>query len=199
MSRADVVDAAAELFARWGYRSTTLAALAKSIGVTDSSVLHYFDSKIEILEAVLDRDDEPGNVAFLHLLEAGGLEALRRLAEWGAVMEKNVLSTRLLVVLSAEALGEKSELHGRFEHRYRYVRTQLINAIQHGIDAGEIRPDTDAAREATSLLAFIDGLRLQWFYADGDLSLEDHMRSLLEHTISRIAEPSHAGERPRTS
>lgn len=187
VGRDDVIESAAELFARRGYRNTTLAAIAKSIGVTDASVLHYFDTKLAILEAVLSRDEEPGNVEFLDLIEPGGLQALRQLSGWGAVMEKNVQSTRLLIVLSAEALSEGSELHGRFEQRYRYVRRRLIAAIQRGVDAGEIRADVDAEHEATSVLAFLDGLRLQWFYANGDLSLEDHLRAFVEHMIERIA------------
>lgn len=189
VSRDDIINSAAELFARRGYRNTTLAAIAKSIGVTDASVLHYFDSKLAILEAVLGRDEEPGNADFLELIEPGGLEALRQLSGWGAVMEKNLQATRLLIVLSAEALGEGSELHGRFEQRYRYVRRRLIRAIQVGIDKGEIRADVDAAHEATAMLAFLDGLRLQWFYANGDLSLDDHLRAYSEHLISRIAAP----------
>ena len=187
VNRDDVLDAASELFARRGFRNTTLAAIAKSIGVTDASVLHYFDSKLAILEAVLARDEEPGNADFLELIKPGGLEALRHLAGWGAVMAKNVQSTRLLIVLSAEALSEGSELHGRFEQRYRYVRRRLVRAIRTGIEAGEIDPEVDAEHEATAILAFVDGLRLQWFYADGDLSLEDHMRAYLEHLIVRIA------------
>ena len=191
MSREEILDAAAELFARRGYRNTTLAAIAKAVGVTDASVLHYFDSKLAILEAVLSRDEEPGNDDFLELIKPGGLEALRQLSLWGAVMEKNIQSTRLLIVLSAEALSEGSELHGRFEQRYRYVRRRLMRAIRTGIDAGEIRADVDPGHEATSVLAFLDGLRLQWFYADGDLSLDDHLRAFIEHLISRIATPTH--------
>lgn len=187
VGREDVIEAAAELFARRGYRNTTLAAIAKSIGVTDASVLHYFESKLAILEAVLSRDEESGNAEFLAMIKAGGLDALHQLSGWGAVMEKNVQATRLLVVLSAESLSEGSELHGRFEQRYRYVRRRLTTAIQAGMDAGEIRPDVDAGHEATAVLAFLDGLRLQWFYAGGDLSLDDHLRAFMEHLIERIA------------
>jgi AcrR family transcriptional regulator len=191
----DILAVALDLFARRGYRGTTLAAIAEAIGVTDASILHYFDSKPAILEAVLAQDEEVANREFLERLAPGGLEALRRVAEWGARMEAHPATTRLQIVLTAEALGEGSELHGEFEKRYRYIRQRLIRAIQRGIDAGEIRSDTDAVYEATALWAFLDGLRVQWFYAEGDLSLDQHLRTYVDHLIERIAAPIHASSR----
>ena len=182
--------AAITLFARYGYRNTTIAAIAESVGVTDGSVLHYFSSKLEILEAALAYDDEPANREFLAYLEPGGIEALRRLAEWGARMEANPETTSMQIVLSAEALGAGSELHGRFEQRYRYILRRLTKAIQQGIDAGEIRADVDAVHEATVIFSFLDGLRLQWFYANGGVSLDAHMHAFIDHLIERIAVPA---------
>jgi AcrR family transcriptional regulator len=148
----DIVTAALHLFARRGYRGTTLAAIADAIGVTDAAVLHYFDTKAAILEAVLAEDDAAGKDDFLRLIEPGGVEAVRRLSEWAARMEAHPETTSLQVVLSAEALGEGSELHGRFEERYRYTHRQLEKAIQRGIDDGSVNPYVDASYEATALL-----------------------------------------------
>lgn len=181
-----IVDAAITLFGRYGYRNTTVAAIADAVGVTDASVLHYFDTKREILEAALAYDDGPANREFLELLEPGGLAALRNLAAWGARMEANPETTRLQIVLSAEALSEASELHDRFAERYRYIRRRVIKAIQHGVDTGEIHSDVDAEHEANAWLAFIDGMRLQWFLADGAISLDEQLRAYMDHLIARI-------------
>jgi AcrR family transcriptional regulator len=198
VSADDIVRAAITLFARLGYRNTTIAAIAEAVGVTDGSVLHYFDNKLEILEAALAYDDEPANKEFLAYIEPGGLDALRGLAEWGARMEASPETTSMLLVLSAEALSAGSELHGRFQQRYTYIRRRLTKAIQKGIHAGEIRPDIDADHEATAFLSFIDGLRLQWFYADGKLSLDAHMRAFADHVIERIAVPTRGRRSQKT-
>jgi hypothetical protein len=50
-----------------------------------------------------------------------------------------------------------------------------------------IRSDVDAEHEATALLAFLDGVRLQWFLSDGELSLDAHFRAYVEHVIERIS------------
>lgn len=187
IGRADVIAAATELFARRGYRSTTLAAIAASLKVTDASILHYFENKAAILDAVLEADAETGQDLALRLIKPGGLASLRGLQEWAIYMEAHPLTTNLQVVLSAEALNEHSELHGRFDERYRFLRRRLTRALQKGIDAGELRPDVDAAYEATSILAYLDGMRLQWFYAPDTVSLAQHVHTYVEHVIARVA------------
>ena len=187
VSSAEIVAVATELFARRGYRGTTLTAIADEIKATDASILHYFPNKAAILDAVLERDDEPGRREFLDLIEPGGIEALRRFAYWGERMEAEPTTTSLLVVLTAEALSESSDLHGRFESRYRYMRSRMVKAIRLGIERGEIKPDVDAIHEATAIIAFVDGIRLQWFLANGRLSIADHLRQYLNDVIARVA------------
>ena len=181
-----IIEAAIELFARLGYRNTTIMSIAEAVGVTDASVLHYFPNKLAILEAALDHEDRPAQKELLEQLQPGGIEALRNLAEWGVHMETHPETTSLHLMLSTEALSEASELHGMFETRYRYIRRQLTKAIQKGIDAGELRADIDAEHEATAYLALIDGLRLQWFLDNRKLPLAMHLRSYVDHLIDRI-------------
>ena len=184
-----IVEAALTLFSRHGYRSTTIANIAEAVGVTDASVLHYFETKRAILDAVLANDDQPATQEWLAYLAPGGIEALHNLAGWGARMEASPETTSLQIVLGAESLSESSELHGIFHDRYRYVRRRTARAIQVGIERGEIRADVDADHEATALLALIDGIRLQWFYLDGAISINRHLREYVDHLIERIAAP----------
>src|SRR5690349_21562654 len=93
VSSGEIVTVAAELFARRGYRGTTLTAIAGEIKATDASILHYFPNKAAILDAVLERDDEPGRQEFLELIAPGGIEGLRRFARWGARMEAEPTTT----------------------------------------------------------------------------------------------------------
>lgn len=50
-----IVTAAAALFARNGYRATTLESVASAIGVKKASVYHYIASKEELLIAIYER------------------------------------------------------------------------------------------------------------------------------------------------
>jgi len=53
--REKIVDAGIEAFFRKGFADTSVGDLAKAAGVAKSTVYHYFRSKEEILDGVLDR------------------------------------------------------------------------------------------------------------------------------------------------
>ncbi|MBN4016583.1 TetR family transcriptional regulator [Rhodospirillaceae bacterium AH-315-P19] len=54
ISRQEILDAAAALFRQKGYYATTLRDIASGVGMKAGSVYYHFDSKEQILEAVLD-------------------------------------------------------------------------------------------------------------------------------------------------
>jgi len=57
--RAEVVRAAARLFARQGYDQTTVAQLTEAMGLAAGGLYHYFGSKEQLLIAICDALMEP--------------------------------------------------------------------------------------------------------------------------------------------
>lgn len=57
-SRRRILDAALRLFSQRGYDETSVAALARSADVSKGLVYHYFDTKRDVLEAVMARGSE---------------------------------------------------------------------------------------------------------------------------------------------
>jgi AcrR family transcriptional regulator len=53
--RAELLDVALRLFAERGFRATTIADIAAATGTAHGLVYHYFRSKDELLEAILER------------------------------------------------------------------------------------------------------------------------------------------------
>lgn len=51
--RAEILDAAAELFTTQGYASTSTRAVADAVGIRQASLYHHFGSKDDILDALL--------------------------------------------------------------------------------------------------------------------------------------------------
>lgn len=51
-----IITAAREIFARYGYKKTTMDDIAASIYKAKSSIYHYFSSKEDIFKAVIDRE-----------------------------------------------------------------------------------------------------------------------------------------------
>lgn len=56
LSRRDLIlNAAQVLFARDGYGSTGIRAIAAEVGISEATIYHYFRSKDEILDAIISR------------------------------------------------------------------------------------------------------------------------------------------------
>jgi AcrR family transcriptional regulator len=51
-----IITAAKEIFARYGYKKTTMDDIAASIYKAKSSIYHYFSSKEDIFKAVIERE-----------------------------------------------------------------------------------------------------------------------------------------------
>ena len=185
--REAIVDAALTLFATNGYRGTSIAAVAELAGLTDAGVLYHFNTKAALLLAVIQKTDERYG-AMLAATRAGGPEAeFEALREWGAVMESDADLTALFVILSAEHLREESPTNAYFRTRYRAVLQAYEQGFEASAAAGLLRSDIDARREAIALTALLDGLRLQWFFTDGRVSIADTVRWYIDHLTERLA------------
>jgi AcrR family transcriptional regulator len=54
--KGQIIEAAREVFAKYGYRKTTIEDIASSVYKAKSSVYHYFTGKDEIFRAVIERE-----------------------------------------------------------------------------------------------------------------------------------------------
>lgn len=80
-ARDDILNTARELFARDGFRGTTMRAVAEGAGVDPALVTHYFGSKQGLFDAVLELPFDPRTV-FQTLVAAGTEELGERLVRF---------------------------------------------------------------------------------------------------------------------
>ena len=184
---AEILDIAVELFGARGLRGTSIGAVAERLGLTDSGVLHYFPTKDALIDAVVDRALERQTSQMRALVEPGGLEAIKQMAEWGAIVEETPELVALQVILSSEAILENSTVAQQVKRRYAAIHELAAGLIRQGIDRGEIRADTDADWEASAIIAYLDGIRLQWFYSNRQLPIAQAVRHYFELLVDRIA------------
>src|SRR5690625_5505255 len=59
-ARARILRAATEAFSEHGYRGASLAAIGRSIDMTQQGVLYHFPTKVSLLLAVLEERDRRG-------------------------------------------------------------------------------------------------------------------------------------------
>jgi AcrR family transcriptional regulator len=184
--RQAILEAALEQFARTGFRGTSLAAVAAEVGISDAGLLYHFRTKEELLIAVLDYHDQLESDRLRELPGLTDLEVIRQLGTWGRMMEQEPTYMALHVVLSAEHLRDDSVANQYFRQRYERLLGFLTALMENARASGEIGGDVDPAREASSFIAYLDGLRLQWFFGDGQLQLAASVRSYVEDLLLRL-------------
>lgn len=184
--REAIVDAALALFATYGYRGTTVEAVAARVGVTDAGVLYHFRTKADLLLAVLAHHDARWGAMVAKAKVSGPAEELRRLRDWGAEMEKDTDLVALLVTLSAEHLRDDTATNAYLRARYETVLRGYEDSFTAAAAAGLLRTDVNARAEAIALAALLDGIRLQWFFTDGGVSMADAVHRYVETTLARL-------------
>ena len=168
---AEILAAAAKVFARRGYHGASTQDIADVLGIRQASLYYYFESKEAALEAVCAAG-----------VEDYALRALRIERGPGGASEK----VAKLVFQHLAPMAERLEFTQAFlrERRFlpdparrriralerRYERI-IRRVIEHGIDSGEFRSDLDS-RMATLALLGLGNSAAIWYGREPGATLE---------------------------
>lgn len=168
--RREILDRAIEVFRQRGADGTSLRRIAESIGVSHAALLHYFDSREQLLVAVYDhaaakRAEEEA----AHPVEPGTEEmiaaAIANVEVPGLVQ---LYSTLVAAALEVDSGVGKEYFTSRFER----LRAELGETFRSQQAEGRIRDDVSADHLAALLIAASDGLQIQWLL-DESVGLSD--------------------------
>jgi AcrR family transcriptional regulator len=152
-----ILAVAERLLARNGWRNTSLAQIAKAAGVTPAGLLHHFESKEQLLNAVLDARDFDDDT---HADRSGDLiEQITRVAER---FERAPELVGTFTVLLVENIAPDAPLHDRLVKRQQAAIDIVADIIRRAQRAGRYRQDFDAAAKAVEILAFVNGMETSW-------------------------------------
>lgn len=182
--RQRILAVAERLLARNGWRSTSLSQIAKEAGVTPAGLLHHFESKEQLLNAVLDARDADDDA---HADRSGDL-----IAELLRVPERFKRAPELVgtfTVLVAENIAPDAPLHDRLHKRYRDAVDIIMSIIERGQRRGNYRTDFDAASKAVEILAFINGMEILWLL-DPSIPLTEVFKEYAESLARDLTLPS---------
>lgn len=181
--RQRILAVAERLLARNGWRTTSLAQIAKEAGVTPAGLLHHFESKEQLLNAVLDaRDaDDEGHADY----RSGDLVTeLRRVPER---FQRSPELVGTFTVLLVENIAPDAPLHDRMYKRYQAAVNIIAEIIKRGQSEGRYRQDFDAPSKAVEILAFINGMETLWLL-DPSVPLTEVFKGYAE-SLGREIEP----------
>jgi AcrR family transcriptional regulator len=178
-----ILAVAQRMLTRNGWRNTTLGQIAREAGVTPAGLLHHFESKEQLLRAVLDArdafDDEnrhaPGDT-FEHI--EGVVERFQRVPDM----------VGMFVVLLVENLDPEAPLHARLLSRYQSSIEIVADLILQGQRAGQYRKDVDPTIKATEIVAFITGMETSWLL-DPSVPVIEVFKEYTQSLAQQLTEP----------
>jgi len=183
--RAEIRGAAWRVFAARGVQGTGLEHVARHMGVSRTSLYHYYpdkDSLVRDLTEELLREEER---AFLAALNRAGsaLERIDRLSDDLTSVFADWLAVGTMF-LDLRHLGDD-----RFRRFYRKARKLLANLIAEGQQSGEILPALDAGMASAAVIGMIDGLLLQYLIEPRAFADLARMREQVRGLVRRGLEP----------
>ncbi|MEU6106274.1 TetR/AcrR family transcriptional regulator [Streptomyces flaveolus] len=173
--RSEILHAALEIFAAEGYRGTSLRKVAARCNLSLPGLMHYFDSKEDLLTQVLRMRDE---TARMRQDERTSPESYREIIREGARTPGLV---ELFVSMAAAASDTAHPAHAHFAERYPVLRERVAAYVRKAMDEGRMTTIVPPERLAVLLLAVADGIQLQWLIdrsTDMEQPIDDVMRLL---------------------
>ena len=170
-----ILDATVELFADLGFEGVSIEAVAERAGVAKSTVYRRYPTKIDLVMAAWeDCSSGPATAVDTGSLTDDLVAAAQHLR---AVFTESRLGRAVPSALAAKArFPEFGEAHDRF---IAARRAPMVAMIERSIEAGALRPDTDAQL----LIDLITGTIFYRAFNTGGSLADDHLRALVDHAV----------------
>ena len=170
MTRADILDAAAQVFRQKGYHGASMADIAGAVNLQKASLYHHVSSKQEILLALLDRALEmlTEHISAVTSLDLPPDEKLRQMihAYLSALTENVDLSSVLLI----EHRSLEKKLHARHVPYRDKFEGLWRDVVKDGVKAGVFACD-DPALIVRALMGIMNWT-ITWYRPDGPKSID---------------------------
>ena len=176
-----ILEVAQRLVTRNGWRNTTLSQIAKEAGVSAAGLLHHFESKEQLLHAVVDARDADDDA---HADRSGDL--LEEIARAGERAERAPELVGTYSVLLVENLMPDAPLHDRLLSRQQAAIQIVTSLIRRGQESGRYRNDFDAATKAVQIVSLVNGLEISWLL-DQSVPLREALREYANSLAKEFA------------
>ncbi|MET0725593.1 MAG: TetR/AcrR family transcriptional regulator [Leifsonia sp.] len=182
--REAVLQAAMQVFGARGYNKGALAEVAEQAGMTHAGVLHHFGSKEGLLIAVLKYRDGQAVAGVAGRTQAEGPAFLEHMIETVAenTLRPGVVQT--YAVLSAESVTEGHPAQEYFRERLTVLREKIAGVL------GEVTEghasEADLMDAASTLIAVMDGLQVQWLLDPDAVDMPRVVTKTLDELVDRL-------------
>ncbi len=157
IKKEQIIDAAEDLFAYYGYHKTTLDDIARKIGIKKNSIYYYFESKEELLNAIIANIYKI-KVEQFEKRAAKSKTALNKLKAFLSVLTSQKYSDSKKYNITPTAFLEISRvIDESFYNFFEEAKKMVIDILNEGIKKGELRKH-NTKNSADTILEFARSL-----------------------------------------
>ncbi len=191
--RADrILDAAAELIQRWGYKKTTIDDIARQAGVAKGTIYLHWKTREALFQALLTREYLTLVEQFRqHLLSAPESVTLHELAKQAILLSMSNPLVKALMLGDTDMLGELARREyadptSVTQRRLEFARVYLELLRSKGI----VRTDRSIHTQIQMLVAIATGFLVADQFLPDEYKLSpEESAELLAETVHRTLEP----------
>lgn len=156
-TRSRLIEAAADVFAEAGYTGASIQAIASRAGVTSGTIYRHFDSKADLLLAVVDQAIQ--SVPIVEELESGSevsaASLARLVSSYSEPGPRRIRRLAIEVHAAASRDADAAELLLRFNRR---IHATACARLEAGVASGMLPEELDVPHTASLLLIVVMGL-----------------------------------------
>ena len=170
--RTQIAQAALALIASKGLKGLNMAGLARQVGLGASSLYRHFESKDQVLDAVLDllRERLLRNVQIAVQEAANPLEQLRQLLalHMHLILEYQAIPR---LFFSGDLYAGNPERKARLCGIVKAYLEEVAGIIRQGQKDGSVRLDLDPDAVSVVFLGLIQPTAILWHLSDGEFNV----------------------------
>ena len=187
-TRSNITKAATKLFAENGYQQTTIAEIAKMVGLAEGSIYEHFRGKEDILLTIPDvwvnRAIEELELQLLGI--QGAINKLRKFLWWYMhYIESEPLTAKVVFLfLKTNPNFIQTEVYPNVKTFYSY----LTKIFEEGRETGELMPDLNPFIARATFLGTIEHLVIRWLLKGQTYSLFDNLEDTFNVVVEGLRE-----------
>lgn len=188
--REDIIKAAQEIFSQKGLADSSISEIAKSAGVVDSIIYHYFKNKEDLLfYSLADKLETVEKELTLHL--EGILDPASKLGKmvWYHLYINDLSphETRILKDLLFECRSNKGFYsHEGYQALRRYIKV-MSEILQQGVDENVFRPDTNVVLVRNLIFGLLDEESLNRFASEEITTTLPDFNGIMELVLAIVS------------
>lgn len=179
-----IIKATIECISRYGYHGFSMRDVAEAAVVSKGIIHYYFLNKEDLMMAVLD--NATAEIAASLAASDLGRDVATRLSDVIWICSSIVQNKREYYRINMDfwtQIDQKEKVRQEVSKHYVKFRETIGTIIQQGIEQGVFRQG-NALQFASLIIAFIDGIALQWLFDENAFDYDDIVRNCEEAILS---------------